>query len=136
MQVAKLVMGAITGISLLVGGVGIMNVLLAAVVERTREIGIRKAVGARRRDILVQFLSESVAIAGAGSLLGVILGLAGAFAATAIIRARTEATLYAAFTWSSASVSALAAIVVGLAFGFYPALRAARLSPIDAIRHE
>jgi putative ABC transport system permease protein len=136
MQVAKLVMGAITGISLLVGGVGIMNVLLAAVVERTREIGIRKAVGARRRDILVQFLSESVAIAGAGSLLGVILGLAGAFAATAIIRARTEATLYAAFTWSSASVSALAAIVVGLAFGCYPALRAARLSPIDAIRHE
>jgi hypothetical protein len=87
MLVFKLVMGAITGISLLVGGVGIMNVLLSAVVERTREIGIRKAVGASRHDILTQFLSESVAIAGAGTLLGLIIGLAGAFGANAIIRA-------------------------------------------------
>jgi putative ABC transport system permease protein len=136
MQVVRMVMGAITGISLLVGGIGIMNVLLAAVVERTREIGIRKAVGARRRDVLVQFLSESVAISGAGSLLGLVLGLSGAFAVAAVIRARTEAPLYAALTWSSALVSALAAVSVGLAFGCYPALRAARLSPIDAIRHE
>jgi len=136
MLVFKLVMGAITGISLLVGGVGIMNVLLAAVVERTREIGIRKAVGARRRDILTQFLSESVAIAGAGSLFGLILGLSGAFGVTAIIRAQSEAQVYAWFAWSSAAVSALSALTVGLVFGCYPALRAARLSPIDAIRHE
>jgi putative ABC transport system permease protein len=134
--VFKLVMGAITGVSLLVGGVGIMNVLLAAVAERTREIGIRKAVGARRRDILTQFLAESVAIAGAGSVIGLVLGVTGAFAATAIIRARTAATIYAGLAWTSVAVAGLAAVTVGLAFGCYPALRAARLSPIDAIRHE
>jgi len=132
----KLLMGAITGISLLVGGIGIMNVLLASVAERTREIGIRKAVGARQRDILVQFLAESVAIAGAGSLAGIGLGLGGAFAVTALMRARTEAPIYAAFTWGTVLVSALAAVIVGVVFGTYPARRAARLSPIDAIRHE
>jgi putative ABC transport system permease protein len=134
--VFKMVMGAFAGISLLVGGLGIMNVLLAAVIERTREIGIRKAIGARQRDILVQFLSESVAITGAGSVLGVLLGLAGAFGITAIIRSRSDAPLYAAFTWETVAVAAAVAIVVGLAFGTFPALRAARLSPIDAIRHE
>ena len=87
MATFKLFMGAITGISLIVGGIGIMNVLLASVTERTREIGIRKATGARRRDILAQFLAESVVISGAGSLLGVALGLVGAFGITAIIRA-------------------------------------------------
>ncbi|NOT09294.1 MAG: ABC transporter permease [Gemmatimonadales bacterium] len=136
MLVFKLVMGAITGISLLVGGVGIMNVLLAAVAERTREIGIRKAAGARRRDILTQFLAESVAIAMAGSFIGIAIGLGGAFGITAIIRAQSEAELYAGFAWSSIAISALAAIAVGLIFGSYPALRAARLSPIEAIRHE
>jgi putative ABC transport system permease protein len=136
MLVFKLVMGAITGISLLVGGVGIMNVLLAAVVERTREIGIRKAVGARRRDILTQFLSESVAISGAGSVLGMLIGVGGAFGITAVIRSRSEAQVYAGLAWSSIAVAVLAALTVGLVFGCYPALRAARLSPIDAIRHE
>jgi putative ABC transport system permease protein len=134
--VFKLLMGAITGISLLVGGIGIMNVLLASVAERTREIGVRKAAGARRRDILWQFLAESVAITGAGSLLGTVVGLAGAFGVTAVMRARTEATVYAAFTWGTVLVAAAAAVTVGVAFGMYPALRAARLSPIDAIRHE
>lgn len=136
MVVFKLVMGAITGVSLLVGGVGIMNVLLAAVAERTREIGIRKAVGARSRDILTQFLAESVAIAGAGSVIGLVLGVTGAFATTAVIRARTQAIIYAGLSWTSVAVAGLAAVTVGLAFGCYPALRAARLSPIDAIRHE
>ncbi len=136
MLVFKLVMGAITGVSLLVGGVGIMNVLLAAVAERTREIGIRKAVGARRRDILTQFLAESVAIASVGSVIGLVLGVSGAFAATAVIRARTQATIYAGLAWTSVAVAGLAAVMVGLAFGCYPALRAARLSPIEAIRHE
>jgi putative ABC transport system permease protein len=92
----KLFMAALTGISLLVGGIGIMNVLLASVTERTREIGVRKALGARGRDILSQFLVESVAISGAGSAIGVVLGLAGAFGVTAIIRAKADAPFFRA----------------------------------------
>lgn len=136
MLVFKILMGAITGISLLVGGIGIMNVLLASVAERTREIGVRKTTGARRRDILWQFLAESVAITGTGSVLGIVLGLSGAFGVTAIMRARTQAVVYAAFTWETVLVAVAAAVTVGITFGMYPALRAARLSPIDAIRHE
>ena len=136
MLVFKLVMGAIAGISLLVGGIGIMNILLASVIERTREIGIRKAAGARQRHVLIQFLAEAVVITAAGSVLGVILGLTGAFSITAGIRHFTDAPIYAAFTWPSVAVAAGAALLVGLIFGTYPAKRAARLSPIDAIRHE
>ncbi len=136
MLLARLFMGAITGISLLVGGIGIMNVLLASVTERTREIGVRKAVGASRGDILVQFLAESVTISGMGSALGAALGLAGAFGVTAFMRHQTRADIYAAFTWPTVLVCAVAALTVGLVFGLYPALRASRLSPIDAIRHE
>lgn len=136
MALFRLFMGAITGISLLVGGIGIMNVLLASVTERTREIGVRKAVGASRGDILIQFLAESVTISGVGSALGAALGLAGAFAITTLMRQETEAQVYAAFTWGTVLVCALAAVTVGLTFGLYPALRASRLSPIDAIRHE
>jgi len=114
-----------------------MNVLLASVTERTREIGVRKAMGARRRDILLQFLAESVAISGAGSLLGIALGLSGAFAIVAAIRSQAQAIyLDATFSWSTVVSAALSAIIVGLTFGTYPARRAARLSPIDAIRHE
>lgn len=133
----KLLMGAITGISLVVGGIGIMNVLLASVTERTREIGIRKAAGARPRDIHRQFLAESVAISGAGSVIGVVLGVAAAFGVTAMIRKFADAPFVtASVSWSTLVVAAVAAIVVGLTFGTYPARRAARLSPIDAIRHE
>jgi len=133
----KLFMGAITGISLLVGGIGIMNVLLSSVTERTREIGIRKATGARDRDIRRQFLAESIAISALGSGIGLALGIAAAFGITAGIRRFSQAPfLYASISWSTLAVAALAAILIGLTFGTYPARRAARLSPIDAIRHE
>jgi putative ABC transport system permease protein len=133
----KLFMGAITGISLLVGGIGIMNVLLASVTERTREIGVRKATGARRVDIVMQFLVESVVISGVGSMVGIALGLSTSFAVVSLIRSRARAIfLDATFSWSTVAVAALAAIAVGLVFGTYPARRAGKLSPIDAIRHE
>jgi putative ABC transport system permease protein len=134
--VFKILMVAITGVSLLVGGIGIMNVLLASVTERTREIGIRKAAGARHVDILRQFLAESVSITGAGATVGTLLGLGIAFLAAAIMRWRTQAPVHAAVTAGTILFAATASITVGLAFGLYPALRAARLSPIDAIRHE
>ena len=134
--VFKLLMGAFTAIALLVGGIGIMNVLLASVLERTREIGVRRALGARRRDIIRQFVAESVAIATAGSLIGLVSGVVGAVAATALMRAQTGASIYAAVTLQTVGASLLAAVVTGVVFGVYPALRASRLSPVDAIRTE
>lgn len=136
MLIFKLLMGAITGISLLVGGVGIMNVLLASVLERTREIGVRRATGARRRDIRTQFLAESVVVTGAGSALGVVVGISVAMLTAAIMRSRTTAPIHAVLSLPTLLVAAVSAIVIGLAFGMYPALRASRLAPIDAIRHE
>jgi putative ABC transport system permease protein len=132
----KLVMGAITGISIVVGGIGVMNVLLVSIVERTREIGIRKATGARRRDIAIQFLTESVTISGFGSVLGVLAGLAAVFAFAPIVRTVVDAPFQPAITWASVAVALGAAVVVGVLFGTYPALRAARLAPAEAIRHE
>jgi putative ABC transport system permease protein len=132
----KLVMGAITGISILVGGIGVMNVLLVSIVERTREIGIRKAAGARRRDIAVQFLTESVTIASFGSVLGVVVGVVGVFAFAPIVRGIIDAPFQPAITLASVAVALAAAVIVGVLFGTYPAVRAARLAPADAIRHE
>jgi putative ABC transport system permease protein len=137
MRVLKLVLGAFAGIALAVGGVGIMNVLLAGVAERTREIGVRKALGARRRDIMWQFLTESIAIASLGSGLGTLFGFSGAFSLAALVRWRVPgAQLWAAVTWPTVVTSVVSAVAVGVVFGMFPALRAARLSPIDAIRHE
>ena len=137
MLLFKVFMGALTGISLLVGGIGIMNVLLASVIERTREIGIRKAAGAQHRHILLQFLSESVTISGVGSMIGVALGVAAAFGVTAIMRKMAAgAQIYAGFSLGTFLVAVFASVFVGLTFGLYPALRAARLSPIDAMHHE
>ncbi len=137
MVIFKLIMGAFAGISLVVGGVGIMNVLLTSVTERTREIGVRKALGARRLDILCQFLAESVAIAGVGTGLGTLTGLLGAFTVAAIVRWQVPgAQLRAAITPTTILIAVASAVSIGLLFGTFPALRAARLSPIDAIRHE
>ncbi|OGU27808.1 MAG: hypothetical protein A2X66_07505 [Ignavibacteria bacterium GWA2_54_16] len=136
MLVFKLIMGCITGISLIVGGIGIMNVLLASVSERTREIGIRRAAGARKRDVLIQFLIESVSISGLGGCFGVLLGYLVTVIALAIIKSTTSAPIEAATSISSILVAFSAAFFVGIVFGIYPALRAARLSPTDAIRYE
>jgi len=136
LRIFKLFMGALMSISLIVGGIGIMNVLLSSVIERTREIGIRKATGAAQRDILWQFLSESVVITGVGSLIGLLLGVTAAFAITAIMRNVANAAIQAWLSASTVLVAIGASVVVGVAFGLYPAMRAAKLAPIDAIHHE
>jgi putative ABC transport system permease protein len=124
-------LGAIAGISLLVGGIGIMNIMLVSVTERTREIGLRKAVGARRRDILWQFLSEAVTLAVVGGLVGIGLGATGAQIVSALIQEFRSVVAPGAVLLAT-TVSA----IVGLASGLYPAWRASRLNPIDALRYE
>jgi putative ABC transport system permease protein len=129
-QIFNIVLGSIAAISLLVGGIGIMNIMLASVTERTREIGIRRALGARRGDIVVQFLVETVILSGTGGILGVLLGVIIPFIVSYAAGMKTIVTFWApmlAFT-----ISAL----VGVVFGIYPALRAAKMDPVEALRHE
>ncbi len=124
-------LGAIAGISLLVGGIGIMNIMLVSVTERTREIGLRKAVGARRRDILWQFLLEAVTLSLVGGLIGIGIGALGAEVVSALIDDfRSVVTLQAVVLATTFSAA------VGLFFGIYPARRASQLNPIDALRYE
>lgn len=134
--VFKIVMGMIVGIAILVGGIGVMNVLLMSVTERTREIGVRKALGAKNRVIAMQFLAESLAVSLLGSLLGMVLGGLFLLAAVPIIDYFTEVKFPIAFQPSSFLVVMGIAVVIGIVFGTYPAKKASRLSPIDAIRHE
>ncbi len=134
--VFKMVMGAIIGISLLVGGIGVMNVLLASVAERTREIGLRRALGARRHDIVSQYLFESLAISGLGSLVGVLLGTAAAAGMSPLVRHYTGQAISTIPTFGTLLVAMAVPALVGLVFGIYPARRAAKLSPIDALRQE
>jgi len=129
-RVMSLMLGAIASISLVVGGIGIMNIMLVSVTERTREIGIRMAVGARRRDILTQFLMEAVIISIAGCLLGVLLGVGGAVLINGITDTAVVVTL------SSIALAFMVAAGVGIFFGFYPANKAAHLNPIEALRYQ
>jgi putative ABC transport system permease protein len=122
-------LAAIAGVSLLVGGIGIMNIMLVSVTERTREIGIRMAVGGRKRDILFQFLTESVIL----SVMGGILGIGLAFVVCSVLSA---ADIPTAINPGIVFAAALFAALVGVIFGYYPALKAARLYPIDALRYE
>jgi putative ABC transport system permease protein len=126
----SIVLGSIAAISLLVGGIGIMNIMLATVSERTREIGIRRALGARKRDIIVQFLSETLLLTLVGGILGIILGSLIPFWVTYFTHRPTVITstsLVLAFGISAA---------VGIIFGLYPAYRAANMDPIESLRHE
>jgi putative ABC transport system permease protein len=130
-DVLTIFLGAIAGISLLVGGIGIMNIMLVSVTERTREIGLRKAIGARNGDILWQFLLEAVTLSLAGGLVGVGLGWVGAEGISSL-----TPDFRAIVTFQSVLLATLFSAAVGLFFGIYPARRAARLNPIDALRYE
>ncbi len=132
----RIIMGLIVGISILVGGVGVMNVLLISVKERTSEIGIRKAVGAKRRDIMRQFLAESVTISVFGSLLGLALGVLATMVIVPVINAFTEISFQVVYTWNTFITISVIAVLVGVVFGTYPAIKAARLDPVEAIRRE
>ena len=123
-------LAAIASVSLLVGGIGIMNIMLVSVTERTREIGLRMAVGARGGDILVQFLVEAVTLSLLGGVLGIALGLGGSYAIAYFAQWRTLVSVQAV------AVAFLFSAAVGVFFGFYPARQASRLNPIDALRYE
>ncbi len=125
-----LLLGAVAGISLVVGGIGIMNMMLTTVTERTREIGLRKAIVAKKSDISKQFLAESIALTFIGGMIGTALGLGVSFAVTATGLLQTEVTLY------SIILAFGVAALIGIVFGYYPAKRAAKLNPIEALRYE
>jgi putative ABC transport system permease protein len=124
-------LGLIAAVSLLVGGIGIMNIMLVSVTERTREIGIRKAVGAKRRHILMQFLIEAMVLSFVGGLIGITLGVLGTVGMSSLVE---DLTLH--LSPSTILLAAGFSTAVGLFFGIYPAVRASRLQPVDALRYE
>jgi putative ABC transport system permease protein len=129
-RVMSLLLGAIASISLLVGGIGIMNIMLVSVTERTREIGIRMAIGARERDVLTQFLLEAILISVAGCLVGLFLGVGGAI----LVNQITNTPIV--ISGSAVLVAFCVAAATGIFFGYYPARKAARLDPIEALRYQ
>ncbi|MDR0543401.1 MAG: FtsX-like permease family protein, partial [Dysgonamonadaceae bacterium] len=129
-QIYNFLLGAIAAISLIVGGIGIMNIMLATVMERTREIGIRRAIGARKADIMRQFVSEAVAISITGGIIGVFLGVGLSLTVSLFTDVSTYIRPYSiliAFAFS---------VIVGISFGYLPAKNAANLKPVDSIRYE
>jgi putative ABC transport system permease protein len=129
-DVFNIVLSAIAGISLLVGGIGIMNIMLASVLERTREIGIRMALGAQKKDIVMQFLFEAVLISLTGGVIGILLGIAGAYLVDKL------ADIHTIISGISIALSFLLASAVGLIFGISPARKAAQKNPIECLRHD
>lgn len=123
-------LASIAGISLLVGGIGIMNMMLTNVTERTHEIGLRKAVGAKKKDITLQFLTEAIILTTIGGIVGIIFGFLGSIVVSKLVGVYTSVSLFAV------SLSLGISVLVGLVFGYYPAKRAANLNPIDALRYE
>lgn len=124
------IVSAIAAISLLVGGIGIMNIMLVAVTERTREIGIRKAIGAKNRDIFLQFVFESILITLTGALFGILIGTMAAWGIMYFLK------MSAVIAWGAAYIACFVALLVGVFFGVYPAMRAACLNPVEALRYE
>jgi putative ABC transport system permease protein len=120
----------VAAVSLLVGGIGIMNIMLVSVTERTREIGIRLAIGAVAREVLLQFLVEAVVLACLGGLLGILIALVASIVVAPIIQVPF------AFDWQINLLAFVFSAAIGVIFGFFPAQRAASLNPIDALRHE
>jgi putative ABC transport system permease protein len=123
-------LGWVAGISLVVGGIGIMNIMLVSVTERTREIGLRQAMGARPRDVLLQFLLEAVMLSLIGGIVGVLIGVGGSYAFNELGTMRTQ------IVTASVPLAFGAAAAVGIFFGYYPATQAAQLDPIEALRRE
>jgi putative ABC transport system permease protein len=125
-----MLLGAVAAVSLLVGGIGIMNIMLVSVTERTREIGLRLAIGALEREVLLQFLIEAVVLAALGGLVGIVLATGASLGLSALMDVPYR------FNVGVNLLSFLFSAAIGVLFGYFPARRAARLNPIDALRHE
>lgn len=129
-KIFNLVLGVIAGISLLVGGIGIMNIMLASVLERIREIGLRQSLGATRKDVIWQFMSEAIIMSIGGGTIGVLLGIG----LSVLISKAFELTIFITFT--SIVISFTISVMVGLLFGIWPARKAAMQNPVDSLRHD
>jgi len=134
--VLTLFLSSVAGISLFVAGIGIMNIMLVSVTERTREIGLRKAIGATERDILTQFLLEAITLTATGGIIGIILGVSFSFGASLILSRVIGFGWSFSFPWLAALIGIIVSALIGLVFGLYPARQAARKSPMEALRYE